>query len=1014
MSEVVDINYLDETFEVPEEGLKFLQSLTVDEQQEELQKMYLGVKQSRKDKEIKIEKSNDSKRILSRFDSTLETARSSYAMAYGSDDTVIPGLGKGPKEPFIASALMIPEEDLDTTSGLSYGVRSKLSLLASPEARRVFLENTTGGKLETLEINGRAEDYIRYRDGKVVQVDEKGFRPRDSGDMMGEVLPLGAEVGATLAVIKAAVPTVGASLLTLGTVGPAAGAATREFQSVIAQEGIPFMFEGLAPEAQVDFTDSLGRAATEFAVGAVLETVLVGGGKFVYKPRAIAKTLDAEIADQSAKAAKSFNEQYKFDIESGGLSKVPEAPIPKDDFEFLIGSRSESMAIPVERVSANIKNVPDVIYGTERLAKQESANTVVRNVERLEKTIVQAEKSGIQQVDLLVGETNSGLARLKEFALGGGAPRQAAERASLVSAEVVEQTARSIKQESDKLYGKVFKSAAEEEVGIPIKDLVQVVRGKTITKEGKKKLAPKNVDTVINYLFDEVIQKYGKFKNIDELKDSDFWKNNSLVSFADLDLLYKTNKQAFDVTSTSKNLSARDLDQRLNKLRKKVASKSQGTKDALKEADGFYNETYVPYKNNVYSKFFGSEAFGLQKPEVGNAGIISILQGDNPLKSIQNIKSARKSIDKFSGPNSESRRLFDQSLRYQLLYKTGFLGEVGTIPKGITGHEKFLFDEVFGRNMSNTVQSLGKDARILNLEIDAKTSQEILQKYVKEGNIEGSKYKNSVFNSLKKIEDVKDLEARNLFNTKSAFEVIQGDLDGAGRLIIGGKINTDSVHNFMKSLNPLEKKYFRRATLASLIDKYGTPDGDGLLFNGKKILKVIENNPSKYYGENGIFGPDGRNKLKPFLELADTYNLDIKKASKTTVGQVSYGNRIIWNASDPGSPMLITNLLSNLSPTAIKNRIKSRIMASAYLTDSFDKKSVKGYLARRGNFNFNYDEEIINQVVRDMLVKEDGIEFLLGYDDELRATMVELLGGSGQQSSQNQKTFIRESILDRQ
>ena len=89
-------------------------------------------------------------------------------------------------------------------------------------------------------------------------------------------------------------------------------------------------------------------------------------------------------------------------------------------------------------------------------------------------------------------------------------------------------------------------------------------------------------------------------------------------------------------------------------------------------------------------------------------------------------------------------------------------------------------------------------------------------------------------------------------------------------------------------------------------------------------------------------------------------------------------------------------------------------MASAYLTDSFDKKSVKGYLARRGNFNFNYDEEIINQVVRDMLVKEDGIEFLLGYDDELRATMVELLGGSGTQSAQGQKTFIRESILDRQ
>ncbi len=152
MSELVDIEYLDETFEVPEEGLKFLQSLSVDEQQQQLQKMYLGVKQSRKDKEIKIEKSNDAKRILSSFDPKIEVD------PYSSQQTEIPGLGKGPREPFIASALMIPEEDLDTTSGLSYGVRSRLSLLASPEARKVFLENTTGGKLETIEIKGKPED----------------------------------------------------------------------------------------------------------------------------------------------------------------------------------------------------------------------------------------------------------------------------------------------------------------------------------------------------------------------------------------------------------------------------------------------------------------------------------------------------------------------------------------------------------------------------------------------------------------------------------------------------------------------------------------------------------------------------------------------------------------------------------------------------------------------------------------------------------------------------------------
>lgn len=1016
MSRIVEIEYLDEVFEVPEEGFEYLKSIDPEEQQKALQEMYLGVKQSRKDREIKVKKSNEAKRILSRFDPKTDPNRVT-SMGVGlapitPRQTETPGLGKGPKEPFIAAALMIPEEDLDTTSGLSYGLRSRLSLLASPEARRAFLEKTTGGKLETLEINGRAEDYIRYPDGKVIQVDERGFRPKDTADMMGEVLPLSAEVIATSGVIKAGAATGGASLLTIGTAGPAAGAAVREFQSIIAQEGIPFLFDGLAPEAQVDFTASLGRAAEEFAFSSGIDLALGGIGKFAYKPKYKAKTLNSKIAETAQKSAKNLNETYKFDIESGALSRVPEAPVIKDDLEFLVGSRPKEMALPVERVAINLKNLPDLLYATERLSKEEVKNTVARGVKRGEEAIAGATKDGTRQASLLAKESQVGLDQLKEFASGGGSMRQAAENASFQSADVVEQTARSIKKESDELYGNVYEAAVDEGVSVPIRELVQAIKGKTIAKKGKKKMSAQRVDAVINHTFNEVLQNYG-FKNLDELKDSDFWKNNSAVSFSELDLLYKTNKQAFDATANSKNLAARELDERLNKLRKKTASKFRKTNNALTAADSFYNQTYLPFKNNVYSHFFkspsgGSAPFALQKAEIGNAGIISILKGDNPIKSIQNIKFARENIDKSFGPNSKQRRLFDQSLRYQLMYKYGFLDEVGTTPKGIAGQEKFLFDEVFGPNMSNTVQSIGKDARILNVEITSKNTEEILKKYVKEGNIEGSKYKNSVFNALKKIEDVKDLEAQSLFNTKNAFEVIQGDLDAAGRIIISKKTNTDSVHSFMKELDPLEKKYFRRATLAALIDKYGTPDGEGLLFNGKKVFEAIENNPSKYYGENGIFGAEGRKKLKSFLELSDLYNLDIKKAAKTRIGQIGMGNRIIWNPATDGGVRIITNLLSNLSPSGVANRIKSKIMASAYITDSFDKG-----LAKRYNFNVEHDDELINQVLKDMLIKEDGIEFLLGYDDELRATMVGFLGGSGRENPQGQKTFIREAIIDR-
>ena len=980
MDNVKRIKHKDEVIPLSESDYNRLLSLPVGEREAAVERAYNYVKNQNLQEQQKQQidqRSTQAKRILSQFDTYVPAAATpsgSYLDMATRVEGIKPGLGKGPKEPYIAAALKIPEQDLNTTSGLPAGLRAKVSLLADPEARKVFLEKQTGGTLESLNINGTAEDYIRFPNGKVIQVDETGFSAKDFSDMSGEILPTAAEIVTAVGLTALSAPTSGGSVILVGAASPAAGAFAREFQSIFAQEVL-----GFAPEVEVDFLESAARVAGDTIIGATIEVPIIFGARPIITTIFPNTKEVNKVANAAAESAADYNKKFKPEIKRGELSAVPEVPITKKGLEFTAVAQPKTMVRNIERTRENLNNVPEVIYGGPEVAEEVVQRSARREIETIdlatERLAKEREDLGSDAVDALTRDLKDRRSTI-EFSLTGGAQPidELAVAAGQNAESIIGKVDTKISERNTRLYDRVFNNAYNEQVSVPIKAGVEAIQGKTIARKGQKKLDKDSVDAVVSQLLRKVIQKRGKeFKTLSELKADDFYQNGT-VTFAELDRLWKTNKEAFDVSATSRNEASRNLDKRLNDLRKSSVKNAPQTKAALEEADAFYRDTYDRQKQKIYKQFFEK-----RKGKGANVGLKSLVSSDNSLKSAEDIRFARKQVEEFG--DAEDMRLFNQSLRYQILNEKNFIGGV---PANLGREEKILFREVFGDNEAEFLFDFAEAARAANVKLTLENIQEVGNVFLRQGRNAGKRAVDNIIQADRLQKRADDLASEALFSRSNSKEIINGDLNYAGKRITDN-VSPNSVATFVNQLDDLEKRAFKKYTLSYLIENQGKMQGETGLFDAKSVLKVLENNPEKY---KTIFGDDV-DKIKSFLNVFDTYNIDLKRARERNFGQVNYGNRVIF---DPATNRLrlYTNLLMSLPNVgAYKAKIGSMVLASAFTSGKFNPKLSKWTLP-----DLEYNEAYITKLVQTMLMAEDSVDLVLGQDDLLQRSLIELLGSS--------------------
>jgi hypothetical protein len=974
------IKHKDEIITFSESDYNRLLSLPVEERRAVVERGYDYVKNQKLQKQKKQEinqRSTEAKKVLSRFDTYVPAAATpsgSYLDMATRAESIKPGLGEGPKEPYIAAALKIPEQDLDTTSGLPAGIRAKVSLLVDREARRVFLEKQTGGTLESLNINGATEDYIRFPNGKVVQVDETGFGAKDFSDMSGEILPTAAEITTAVGLTALSAPTAGGSTILAGAASPAAGALVREFQSIFAQEVL-----GFAPEVEVNFLESAARVAGDTIVGGIIETALIVGARPIITTIFPDTKEVNKVANAAAESAADYNKKFDAEIKQGKLSAVPVIPITKEGLEFTAVAQPKTMIRSIQKTQDNLNSVPEVIFGGPEVAEefvQRSARREIESIDLATEGISKERESlGSEAVDALTKDLKDRRSTI-EFSLTGGTQPidELAVAAGKNSEAIIGKVDTKISENNTRLFDDVFNNAYNEQVSVPIKTVVEAIQGKTIARKGKKKLDKDSVDAVVSQLFLKVIQKRGKeFKTLGELKADDFYQNGT-VTFAELDRLWKTNKEAFNVSATSANEASRSLDKRLNDLRKSSVKNAPQTKASLEKADAFYRDTYDRQRKNIYKQFFENK-----KGKGANVGLKSLVSSKNSLKSAEDIRFAREQVEKFGDP--EDIRLFNQSLRYQILNEKNFIDGV---PAALGREEKILFREVFGNNEAEFLFDFAKSARAANVKLTLKNIQEVGNVFLRQGRNAGRKAVDNIMQADRLQKRADDLASEALFSRSNSKEIINGDLNYAGKRITDD-VSPESVSAFVSQLNTLEKRAFKKYTLSYLIENQGKMQGETGLFDAKSVLKVLEKNPEKY---ETIFGGDV-DKIKSFLNVFDTYNIDLKRARERNFGQVNYGNRVIY---DPATSRLrlYTNLLMSLPNIgAYKAKIGSMVLASAFTSGKFNPKLSKWTLP-----DLEYNEAYITKLVQTMLIAEDSVDLVLGQDDLLQRSLIEFLGSS--------------------
>ena len=199
---------------------------------------------------------------------------------------------------------------IDVESGIPNEFRRKLSLLPNLQDKDEFLRSKYGNEnVDLKNINGDSAFFVKTG-GKYVMVDELGFSGKDLLDVVGEVIPTAATVGAALATRSPQGGQAGAQLVRQAVVSNAIGQAAGAVQDATAEAFLLGDPEKIASLESIKPGEILTRRGIQAIQGAVLDygigkTIQMIGKKSL--PGIARKSAEEEIAAVERLRAKGLD-----------------------------------------------------------------------------------------------------------------------------------------------------------------------------------------------------------------------------------------------------------------------------------------------------------------------------------------------------------------------------------------------------------------------------------------------------------------------------------------------------------------------------------------------------------------------------------------------------------------------------------------------------------------------------------------------------------------------------------
>lgn len=216
---------------------------------------------------------------------------------------------------------------IDVESGIPNEFRRKLSLLPNLQDKDEFLRSKYGDEnVDLKNIAGDSAFFIRTG-GKYVMVDELGFSGKDLLDVVGEVIPTAATIGAALATRSPQGGQAGAQLVRQAVVSNAVGQAAGAVQDATAEAFLLGDPDKIASLESIKPGEILTRRGIQAIQGAVLDygigkTIQMIGKKSL--PGIARKSAEEEIAavQRLQKRGLDVTESPGAFMAEGGIEKL--------------------------------------------------------------------------------------------------------------------------------------------------------------------------------------------------------------------------------------------------------------------------------------------------------------------------------------------------------------------------------------------------------------------------------------------------------------------------------------------------------------------------------------------------------------------------------------------------------------------------------------------------------------------------------------------------------------------
>ena len=243
----------------------------------------------------------------------------------------------------LSTALNVPKDKIDLTTGLSSGIRSQLSFLENPDAKKSKLDEVFGQDNVTKFTMGGKPAFLVYRDGKHILTDERGFSLKDiTADIARDAIPVGLEL-ATAPFIPSPTPT---------KVALATGAAT--LAGELIAEAAEKQISGGQEEVQMG--QSLKRAALASGLDLGTAKVFQVGSRLFAKPGRTNEDIGFEDLKQAIKEIK----------ERTGI-EIPVTPGMRMSPELAAREAEIASQLPNSKVARNREQVRAAIFELENV-----------------------------------------------------------------------------------------------------------------------------------------------------------------------------------------------------------------------------------------------------------------------------------------------------------------------------------------------------------------------------------------------------------------------------------------------------------------------------------------------------------------------------------------------------------------------------------------------------------------------------------------------------------------------